>query len=230
MHLQFSHIPVEIYYKTTPIPTTPLVLFHALGTEGEKVWEEYQKTGGPDCCLAAIRVSDWEKTLSPWPAPKVFRGGSDFGSGADEHIQTLEKTILPVLRTNLKLPASPCFIAGYSFAGLFALYSLYRSDVFAGAVSASGSLWFPGFYDYALAHNMPRKPQSLYLSLGDREHRTKNEQMRNVASHTQMLYEHFQKQGINSIFESNPGNHFQDADQRLARGIHWILTNPRSDT
>lgn len=35
-------------------------------------------------------------------------------------------------------------IAGYSLAGLFALYALYKTDVFTRVASMSGSLWFPG--------------------------------------------------------------------------------------
>ena len=35
-------------------------------------------------------------------------------------------------------------IAGYSLAGLFALYALYKTDAFTRVASMSGSLWFPG--------------------------------------------------------------------------------------
>ena len=30
---------------------------------------------------------------------------------------------------------------------------------------------------------------------------------------------------IKTIFELNEGNHFKDADLRLAKGIAWILSN-----
>lgn len=29
--------------------------------------------------------------------------------------------------------------------------------------------------------------------------------------------------GIETTFEMNPGNHFKDADLRLAKGIAWML-------
>ncbi len=37
-----------------------------------------------------------------------------------------------------------------AISGLFALWALYRTDFFAGAVSASGSVWFPGFREFVL--------------------------------------------------------------------------------
>ena len=38
-------------------------------------------SGGQDFGLKAVKVNDWNKDLSPWPAPAVF-GNEDFGEGA----------------------------------------------------------------------------------------------------------------------------------------------------
>ena len=123
----------------------------------------------------------------------------------------------------------PCMIAGYSLAGLFAVYALYRTDVFSGAVSASGSLWFPGFLDYVTSHAMPRTPGRVYLSLGDREKNTKSPVMCRVEENTAALHERFCAEGIACIFELNPGNHFQNVEQRIAKGIAWIVSDTEKE-
>ncbi|MGN0240099.1 MAG: hypothetical protein ACI4CS_00275 [Candidatus Weimeria sp.] len=42
---------------------------------------EIQRQVGSDFYLIAIKASDWNSDLSPWPAPAVF-GRQDFGDGA----------------------------------------------------------------------------------------------------------------------------------------------------
>ena len=72
---------------------------------------------------------------------------------------------------------------------------------------------------------MPRMPDRVYLSLGDREKNTKNAVMRRVEENTAALYRRFRAQGIVCIFELNPGNHFQEVEQRLAKGIAWAVSD-----
>ena len=152
----------------------------------------------------------------PWKAESVFRGGRDFGDGADGTIRELERVIVPELKRALGCPEMPCIVAGYSLAGLFSIYALYRTAVFSGAVSASGSLWFTGFFDYAASHEMRQTPSRVYLSLGDREKNTRSAVMCQVEKNTAALHRRFRTQGIECIFELNPGNHFQEVEQRLA--------------
>ena len=68
--------------------------------------------------------------------------------------------------TEEKLGYVPKFhgIAGYSLAGLFALWSVYQTDLFDWAASISGSLWFDGFLEFMKA-NTP-KVKFIYFSLG----------------------------------------------------------------
>ena len=46
-------------------------------------------------------------------------------------------------------------IAGYSLAGLFALWAAWNSGYFRRVASVSGSLWYPGFTDY-IRNNEPK--------------------------------------------------------------------------
>ena len=225
IHIPFENKAVDLFCPQRVSPDTPLVLLLTGGEDPGAVWEKTRCLTKREFCLAALPVEDWENELSPWRAEKVFRCGRDFGDGADGTIRELEREIVPELKRALGFRDMPSIIAGYSLAGLFAVYALYRTDVFSGAVSASGSLWFPGFLDYAASHAMPRAPDRVYLSLGDREKNTKSPIMRRVEENTAVLRERFCAEGIECIFELNPGNHFQDVEQRIAKGIAWIISD-----
>jgi hypothetical protein len=63
----------------------------------------------------------------------------------------------------------------------------------------------------------------VYFSLGDREARTRNALLSTGEDKTGKVYDQYKNKGIETTFEMNPGNHFKDADLRLAKGIAWIL-------
>ena len=108
-------------------------------------------------------------------------------------------------------------------AGLFALYAMYRCDCFARVASMSGSLWFPKFREYVLRHELMRKPEMLYMSLGDAEAKTKHAVLKTVQENTEAILQHYQELGVDVRWELNPGNHFRDVAMRSAKGIKAIL-------
>ena len=101
-------------------------------------------------------------------------------------------------------------------------YLLIR-DMFSRAVSASGSMWFPDFAEYTEKNQFCRRPDKVYFSLGDKEARTRNQLLSTVEDKTREIYGQYKDSDIDTVFEMNPGNHFKDADIRLAKGIAWIL-------
>ena len=123
------------------------------------------------------------------------------------------------------LPGAPAWrgLAGYSLAGLFALYALYQTDVFARAASMSGSFWFEGIMEYVCSHEMKRKPDCLYFSLGDKESSTDNPILNVVQQNTQEIETLCHGKGIETTFVLNSGSHYQACNKRTAAGIHWIL-------
>ena len=173
---------------------------------------EIQRLTDTEFCLLAIPVDNWNKDLSPWTAPAVF-GKEDFGDGAKE---TLTE-ILKLTKDNTK----SYIIGGYSLAGLFALWAVYQTDVFKGAAAASPSVWFPGFTDYM----RERRPHtdSVYLSLGDKEEKTRNPVMAAVGDRIREASEVLKSQGVTTTLEWNSGNHFKDAALRTARAFAWVI-------
>lgn len=204
-------------------PKAPLIVLNTFGNEGESVLEAVRADKMKDFSMLVVSDMDWNRDLSPWEAPAVFRSEAPFGGKADGFLKELVGRAIPDAVEELGEKPEYMAIAGYSLAGLFALYSLYRTDVFSRAASASGSFWFPGFLEFASSRELAKKPEKLYLSLGDQEARTRNPVMATVQDNTEKLAALYRSRGINTVFELNPGNHFMDPALRMAKGIRSIL-------
>lgn len=177
----------------------------------------------PKPVLAAISGMDWNRELSPWSAPKVFRGSDDFGGEGPAFLKTLTEQIIPAVEEQLDFAPVSRAIAGYSLAGLFSLWSVFYTAVFDRAASVSGSLWFDGFLDYANSSAPSKGLRQVYLSLGDREKNARNQRMAAVEDCTRRMAELLQNCGVPTIFEMNPGGHFQNVSGRIARGINELM-------
>lgn len=171
--------------------------------------------------IAFLAVEDWNRQeLSQWRAPAVF-GKQDFGAGAEATLQAIEDS-LQTLKHGCNLSDSaPVVLGGYSLAALFSLWSAYKSTAFAAIAAASPSVWFPGWLDYAKAH--APKAGIIYLSLGDREDKTRNPVMRTVSTCIEEQHNLLQSAGIKTTLAWNPGNHFQHPEQRCAKAFTWCL-------
>lgn len=205
--------------ETENAPTVYANMFSELGGE---VLRECEKLGGKPFHLVSITGLQWDEELSPWAHAPIVSKDDNFTGGADKYILCLTEKIIPRAEEAIKAPSFRV-IAGYSMGGLFALYAPYVTDAFSRAVSASGSAWYPGFVSFVRENDFLRKPDAIYLSLGDKESRTKNQYLSQTEASTKELYSIYQARQISSAFELNPGNHFKDAPLRLAKGINWIL-------
>lgn len=200
----------------------PLILFNSFDSDGAEIVEMLSKMNTPAFNFLNVKVDEWNHKLSPWFCPSLYRSEPPFDGGADEFLSLLEKSVIPKALKLVNGSPSYIGISGYSLAGLFSLYAICKSDSFDRAASMSGSLWFPEFVDF-FKTALKRKPSRIYLSLGDKESSARNSILRTVNDKTLELYETVKEQGIECIFESNPGNHFFEPDKRSAKGIAWIL-------
>ena len=201
-------------------PEASTVLIQVVGEHDlagvEKEVAQIQKiSGNMDFRLIAFKVNDWNSELSPWKAPAVF-GDEDFGEGA-------EKTLDEILDYIAEINGKIYYIGGYSLAGLFSLWAIYRTDIFTGAAAASPSAWFPGFIDYM--KNNETKSDKIYLSLGDKEEKTRNPVMSTVGDRIRNMQDLLKAQGKDYILEWNQGNHFREPDLRMAKGFSWLLSD-----
>ena len=201
----------------------PLVIINTFQGNGSSVYSALHSMTDKKVNFAVISDINWDDEMSPWECPPLSKNDSPCTGGADKYIKKLTDSIIPAIKEELAAEPEYIAIAGYSLAGLFAIYSLYKTDIFSRAVSASGSIWFPDFVEYTNKNDFVRKPDRVYFSLGDKEARTRNSLLSTVEDKTKETYVHYKNSGIDTAFELNPGNHFKDADIRLAKGIAWIL-------
>ena len=167
--------------------------------------------------LIACQVEDWNRDLSPWEAPPVL-GKEEFGGRAEETLQELKETVLSRFE-----PTDRKIIGGYSLAGLFVLWVAYREDSFDGVAAASPSVWFPRFVGMAERERILTK--KVYISLGDKEEKTKNPTMATVGDSIRRLHQIYERvEDIETILEWNEGNHFREPELRMAKGFAWLMS------
>lgn len=205
-------------------PGAPVVYLNTFGEEGQKVFDALP--AGPPLNLVAISGLDWGRDMAPWNSPAVFKNAAPFSGGADDYLRLLTGEILPAAERDLPGPPRWRGIAGYSLAGLFAVYALCRTDAFSRAASVSGSLWFPGFREYVFAHPPARRPDCVYLSLGDRESKTRSPVLQTVWENTEAICGFYRQQGVRATFQLNPGGHHDHPARRTAAGIGWMAEEP----
>ena len=200
---------------------------HDIEVLDSEVAEIRRLAGSTGFTLAAFKVDDWNADLSPWEAPPVF-GNEAFAGGADATLKYVTDQLIPELKglqhghTDSK-SVGPINIGGYSLAGFFALWAAYQTDLFSGVAAASPSVWFPGWIEYA--GNNIVKAGKVYLSLGDKEEKTRNPVMRTVGDNIRRQYELLKADPAceDCILEMNQGNHFKEPDIRTAKGFAWLL-------
>ena len=200
-----------------------MIYLNTFEGEGEQVLRLLRDDGCPAFTLVSVSNLDWNHDMSPWEIPPVFKNTEPCTGGADDYLKLLIERIVPEAEKEIKGSVLWRGIAGYSLAGLFALYSLYQTDIFSRAASMSGSLWYPGISEYISSHTMKRIPDCLYFSLGSKEAKTRNHYMKTVQENTEKIEEYYRGRGISTVFQLNPGNHYKDAEKRTAAGIHWLL-------
>ena len=209
-------------YKSPDI-NAPLIVFNTFEGDGEGIYKELQNMGCTFFNLFVVGNIDWNHDMSPWYMPSIYSKEKSFSDGADDYLRLLIDEILP--KANEMIEGEPGFtgIAGYSLAGLFAIYAMYKTDVFDKVASMSGSLWFYDFMEYCKRNDFRKLPDKIYFSLGDKEANTSNPILKTVEDNTRELSEYFKNIGSEVIFELNKGNHFTDTVLRSAKGIKAIL-------
>lgn len=200
-----------------------------------------------DFLLVAYESENWNDDFSPWKAQAVF-GKEDFGGNAQKTLEWLTNKCIPSIENkenenkenenkenentalaHIKDTEEVLrFTVGYSLAGLFSLWAYGESSLFTGAVCCSGSLWYEGWLDYVQENKAKfhrNRTGYIYLSLGDKEEKTKNRLMSTVGGNTRKIYALLCEghEDINGILEWNAGGHFSEPDIRIAKGIYWIL-------
>lgn len=214
---------ISIYYnELIRDKALPVVYFNAFEEDGEKIYDLTDK----NYIFVSISNVDWNREMSPWFMEKLFKSDSDYTGGADKYLDELINNIIPEVEKkiqNIGYNISYSALCGYSLAGLFSIYAMYKTDYFSKIASCSGSLWYPKFAQFAKENDFSSKVETLYFSLGNKEKNTKNELMSKVEELTINLCEYYNSLGLDCIYEENEGNHFVDVEERIAKSIKYLV-------
>ena len=177
--------------------------------------------------LFAFEVKDWNLELTPWEMPLIF-GKGNFGTGAKDTLDWIQKDL--ILQIEKEFFANnekkiKYILGGYSLAGLFSLWAGYQENNFVAINASSPSVWYKDWLSY-ISKNNPIS-NIVYLSLGNKEEKTKNQIMSKVKENIEIQFENLKThENIkNTILEWNEGNHFKDSGLRTAKGFVWCLKN-----
>ncbi len=201
----------------------PVVYLHTFGREGNRVYRTLREGQSPDINLVAISNLKWDHDMTPWDCPPISKIDTPCTPGADDYLRILTQEIMPEVEKTVEGTPAWRGIAGYSLAGLFAVYAIYQTDLFSRVATMSGSLWFPGIKDYVFSHEMRIRPDAVYFSLGDKEAKTRNAFLKSVQQNTEEIEQFYAKQGLDTTFVLNPGGHYTGGAERTAAGIDWII-------
>ena len=184
---------------------------------------EIQKNTEKPFSLIAFKIENWNNELSPWEAPPAF-GNKSFGSGAKDTLEFIESRLIPTVKERYDISVDvQVILGGYSLAGLFSLWSAYKSNTFSGIATASPSVWFNGWEEF-MNNNTPLS-NTIYLSLGDTEEKTKNKVMSAVGDNIRKQKQLLKNNNINTILEWNKGGHFSNSELRVAKAFVWCIEN-----
>lgn len=196
--------------------------------QGDAVYAKVKQMTDIPFDFCELPVANWDDCLTPWATDPQMKGRS-FTGGGKQLLEKIGENVLPLI--DEKLPNHrEIYIAGYSLAGLFSLWTLYECDRFDGAVCCSGSLWYPGWSEYMEQTSLQKK-SDVYLSLGKKEPHTKHPLMKKSGEMMALQYEHLMKDlyAGKITFEWQEGGHFDHVEDRIVRGIYWILTETGRD-
>ena len=221
--LRFGHRRVCLYHLVNgPAPLVYSIDYHE---NGQLLLDACKQVGCSGFNLVTISGLHWNQELSPWPVETVVSKDDNFAGEAAQWLSLLTGEVVPQVEQLLDLPPTWRMLAGYSLAGLFAVWTAFHSDLFTRILSASGSMWYPGWLEYAREHELAVSLQGIYLSVGEQESTSRNAVLHTVGQRTRALAELMAERGIPSHFELNPGNHFKNPPLRVAKGICWLLEN-----
>lgn len=221
--LQFGHRLVRLYKLVNG--SAPLVYSIDYHENGQLLLEACKQVDCHGFNLVTISGLHWNQELSPWPVETVVSRDDRFTGGAPELLPLLTGEVVPQVECLLEEPPTWRMLAGYSMAGLFAVWTAFQTDLFTRILSASGSMWYPGWLEYAREHQLAAPLRGAYLSVGEQESTARNAVLQTVGERTQAMATLLAERGIPAKFELNPGNHFKNPPLRVVKGIKWLLNN-----
>ena len=176
-----------------------------------------------DYMIISFKVNDWDNDLSPWESKKIK--GEYFNGDGQKTLNYITNELLPYFEKKFpEIKLKPKIIGGYSLSGLFSLYAFYSTDIFIGVGGFSPSLWFEDWNQFTNTNKAKNKESIIYLSLGDIEEKNNSGHL-SIGNKVKEFYKIVKndKNVKDCIYEINKGDHYENIDDRIAKGFAWLL-------
>ena len=193
-------------------------------------------TSSKNYLIIGISIEDWNRNLTPWYCPRMFgKKDNDFKGEGQKTFDWLINHCLTKIEKDFSYifvkDKIYKYIGGYSLSALFALWIFYsdknkKEKIFDGVCACSPSLWYLKWDEYMMDRYAP-EGSLIYLSLGDKEGKTKNETFQKMRSGMDKMIElvkndiHVKKY----FYEENKGGHYNDSELRMAKAFKWLIEN-----
>lgn len=173
--------------------------------------------------IVVIDEVDWNDDLTPWAAKGVFKKAKPFGGHAAGFLDKLTHEIIPDTEKQLGVEEAERTILGVSLSGLFAVWSMFETDVFSNIISISGSLWYDCFVDWMEEQTLSPSVRKICMLLGEKEKNAKDKRMAAVEEKTVAAANTLKEKTSASItFELVEGTHFSPIMPRLERAFEVV--------
>ena len=167
--------------------------------------------------IVAISGMKWNDDLTPWKAPALNPKEEDFKGRAKNFLSSLLSDLFINTEQSLRLNHPKRHLIGISLSGLFALWASTETNKFNSVASISGSLWYDGFVEWFLEQEL--HADRYFLSLGNKEAKSKNERLASVESCTEAILQLIQNKNKEVTFVTDEGNHFEFFRDRIEKAI-----------
>ena len=171
------------------------------------------------CTIVKVPVANWNDSLTPWPAPGLYRGDPDFGGNGAQTLDWLCESAIPAIERAANLHPKERTICGYSLGGLFALYAFAHRELFDACACLSGSLWYEGWVEHLRELELDGAGRFAFFSIGAKEKRAALETLRRVQDNMQECVDILRERGCTVEFSIGAGNHMSHVQERFAAGI-----------
>ena len=195
-----------------------ILLPEGLKDDGRRWMED--AAGRYGVTLVAMHGMEWNDDLTPWGADGVFRKAKPFGGRADLFLKNLREDLFPNVESQLGIRHPERFLIGISLSGLFAIWSVFKCDLFTGTASISGSLWYDGFASWTEGQTLSGRIKKVSVLIGDREKKSKDRRMATVEDETLKVVEILRRKGASIVFELEENTtHFSPVVPRLEKAL-----------
>lgn len=214
--MQYAQPEKRAVYRGTAGPNAPVIYIPDLP---EHPFEIAGAMEGLAATVVTFPVRDWNDSLTPWPAPGLYRGDDDFKGEAQVTLAEFADDAIPSIEREEDLHPAKRAICGYSLGGLFSFYAFTHGGPFDAMGCLSGSVWYEGWLDHVRSLETDLRGKYAFFSIGSKEKRAMPPILRTVQDNMGQCAEMLRGLGCTVDFEVGPGDHMHHHLERFARGL-----------